>query len=75
MARVMWAAFLCKREKNHFCKGETRRCLAGEEQRLSLEGKKIPAHMTRAIVEHHTYALSGSLKSDAYMFYRYANQK
>jgi hypothetical protein len=31
-----------------FCKGEKRRCLAGEERRLPFEEKKIPAHMTRA---------------------------
>jgi hypothetical protein len=36
--------------KNHFCKEDKRRCLAGEERRLHLEGKKIPAHMTRANV-------------------------
>jgi hypothetical protein len=33
-----------------FCKGEKRRCLAGEERRLPFEGKKIPAHMTRAYI-------------------------
>jgi hypothetical protein len=33
-----------------FCKGEKPRCLAGAWMRLSLEGKKIPAHMTRASV-------------------------
>jgi hypothetical protein len=32
-----------------FCKGEKRRYLAaGEEPGLPFEGKKIPAHMTRA---------------------------
>jgi hypothetical protein len=41
----------CERDsiaKNPFCKGEKRRCLAGEERILPFEGKKIPAHMTRA---------------------------
>jgi hypothetical protein len=36
--------------KNPFGKGEKWRCLTGEERRLPFEGKKIPAHMTRAIV-------------------------
>jgi hypothetical protein len=40
----MWAGFF------PFCKGEKPRCLAGEWMRLSLEGMKIPVHMTRAII-------------------------
>jgi hypothetical protein len=32
-----------------FCKGEKTLCLAGEGRRLPIEGKAIPAHMTRAI--------------------------
>jgi hypothetical protein len=39
--------FSIAKGKNIFCKGEKPRCLAGEERRLSFEGKKIPAHMTR----------------------------
>jgi hypothetical protein len=50
MARVMGAGFLCKRDFFPFGKEEKPRCCAREWMRLSLEGKKIPAHMTRANV-------------------------
>jgi hypothetical protein len=46
----MSAGFLCKRDFFPFAKEKNRAAWPGEEQRLFLEGQKIPAHMTRANV-------------------------
>jgi hypothetical protein len=58
--------------KNPFGKGEKWRCLAGEERRLPFEGKKIPAHMTRAIVWSDRSELSDNklLKHFSVLFYK-----